>query len=47
MKNLYFLLLFLTLVLVGPLWAQDKDDINKAVDKRIKELIEEGVIKGP
>ena len=25
----------------------DKDDINKAVDKRIKELIEEGVIKGP
>jgi hypothetical protein len=30
MKILYFLLLFLTLVSVHPLWAQDKDDINQA-----------------
>jgi hypothetical protein len=25
----------------------DKDDIARAVDKRIKELIEQGLIKGP
>lgn len=30
MKNLYFLLLFLTLGPTNPLWAQDKDDINQA-----------------
>ncbi len=29
MKNLYFLLLFLSLILIKPLWAQDKDDINQ------------------
>ena len=29
MKNLYFLLLFLTLSTVQPLWAQDEDDINQ------------------
>jgi hypothetical protein len=30
MKTLYFLLLFLILISVHPLWAQDKDDINQA-----------------
>ena len=30
MKNLYFLLLFLTLCYPSLLWAQDKDDINEA-----------------
>ena len=30
MKNLYFLLLFLTLCFIAPVWAQDKDDINEA-----------------
>ena len=30
MKILYFLLLFLTLVFIKPLWAQDRDDINQA-----------------
>jgi len=30
MKILYFLLLFLSLILIKPLWAQDKDDINEA-----------------
>jgi hypothetical protein len=30
MKNLYFLLLFMTLFFVQPLWAQDKEDINEA-----------------
>ena len=30
MKNLYFLLLFITLCCVNPVWAQDKDDINEA-----------------
>ncbi len=29
MKSLYFLLLFLTLGPINPLWAQDKDDINQ------------------
>jgi hypothetical protein len=30
MKNLYFLLIFFTLMSFNPLWAQDKDDINVA-----------------
>jgi len=30
MKNLYFLLLFLTLGSINPLWAQDKNDIDQA-----------------
>jgi hypothetical protein len=30
MKNLYFLLIFFTLMSFNPLWAQDKDDINEA-----------------
>src|SRR6204780_183423 len=29
MKNMFFFILFLTLILKGPLWAQDKDDINE------------------
>jgi hypothetical protein len=29
MKILYFLSVFLTSVLIGPLWAQDQDDINQ------------------
>jgi hypothetical protein len=29
MKNVYFLLLLLTLVFIKPLWAQDQDDINE------------------
>jgi hypothetical protein len=29
MKTLYFLLLFLTLMPIKPLWAQDQDDINQ------------------
>ncbi len=29
MKNLYFLLIFLTLSSFAPLWAQDKDDIDE------------------
>ena len=30
MKNAYFLLLFLSICFITPLWAQDKDDINEA-----------------
>ncbi len=30
MNNLYFLLIFLTMVSAHPLWAQQKDDINEA-----------------
>jgi hypothetical protein len=30
MKNLYVLFLFLNLVFIAPVWAQDKDDINDA-----------------